>query len=258
MIWPADSDGARSKPFLEHLEDLRKTILRVAVSLGVGMLLAIPAAPTVVMLLKSRLTVAGVDPDQFLKVMRVAGGLAIAMRVVFWTGLLLSTPFILIFIGNFVFPGLTSRERRVVLRSLGLAALLFVGGVCMGYFMTIPVAITFMLRVNDWLGVTCSFVELADYVSFVLRLLIAFGLAFELPVVVLALGSVGIVNSSQLRDKRRHVIVALLVLSMLLTPQDPLTMILMALPLTVLYEMCIWAIWLQEKKRGARRSSGSA
>ena len=66
-------------------------------------------------------------------------------------------------------------------------ALLFAGGVCMGYFMTIPVAITFMLRVNGWLGVTCSFVELADYVSFVLRLLIAFGLAFELPVVVLAL-----------------------------------------------------------------------
>ena len=111
-----------------------------------------------------------------------------------------------------------------------------------------PVALKFMIRVNEWIGTSCEFWEEADYVSFVLKLLLAFGLAFELPVVVLALGSMGIVSSEQLRDKRRHVIIGLLVLAMFLTPADPYTMILMAAPMTVLYEFCIWMTWYRERK----------
>jgi len=82
----------------------------------------------------------------------------------------------------------------------------------------------------------------------VLKLLIAFGLAFQLPVVLLVLGNMGLVNSVQLRDKRRHVVVGLMILAMLLTPSDPFTMLLMALPLIVLYEICIWMIWAKERK----------
>ena len=89
-----------------------------------------------------------------------------------------------------------------------------------------------------------------DYISFALKLLLAFGLAFQFPVVVVALGSLGIITPEQLRDKRRHVIVGLLVLSMFLTPQDPITMILMAGPLIVLYEVCILYLALKARGRG--------
>jgi sec-independent protein translocase protein TatC len=92
-------------------------------------------------------------------------------------------------------------------------------------------------------------VELSNYVAFVLKLLISFGLAFQLPVILVALGSAGIVSATQLREKRRHVIVGLMVAAMLLTPPDPLTLLLMAIPLILLYEICIWIVLVKERRR---------
>ena len=120
----------------------------------------------------------------------------------------------------------------------------------MGYFLTLPLALRVMFRINNWLGASCEFVELSDYVGFVMKLLIAFGLAFELPVIIIVLGSLGIISSDQLRSKRRYVIVLLMVAAMLLTPPDPLTMLMMAAPLALLYELCIWVIRLKERRLG--------
>ena len=78
------------------------------------------------------------------------------------------------------------------------------------------------------------------YIAFALQLLLGFGIAFQLPVVILIMGKMGLVNSTQLREKRRHVIVGLLILAMVLTPPDILTQLLMAAPLILLYEFCIW------------------
>ena len=114
-----------TKPFLEHLEDLRGVILWSGLSLAIGMALAVPLAPYVVKLLKIPLVKADVNPDEFLKVFTVSGGFTIAMKVIFWTGLLLSVPFIVFQIGSFVFPGLTRRERRVVLYVSGFSGFLF-------------------------------------------------------------------------------------------------------------------------------------
>ena len=197
----------------------------------------------------------GEGSHQFIKVTTVAGGFFAGCRVVLWTGLIISAPAIIWVICRFVFPGLTVREKQAVLRGSGFAAILFAGGVALGYFTTMPIALEMMFAVNRLLGVTCEWVELPDYIGFVLKLLLAFGLAFELPVIVLALGSVGIVTSEQLRDKHRHVIVGLMVMAMLLTPQDPLTMLLMALPLIALYELCIW--WIYFGERGRRGQKGA-
>ena len=237
-----------TKPFVEHLDDLRKTILWCAGYLAGGICLAIPLAPTVLRLLKEPLRAAGRDPDRMLQAIGVATGFAVAMRVALWGGLILAFPFMLAAIAHFVFPGLTRRERRAVTRGLVFAALLFAGGVWLGYGMTLPVAIEMLFRINAWLNIRCEFVELTEYVTFVLKLLLAFGMAFELPVVVLLLGALGIISSEQLRTKRRHVVVGLLVLAMFLTPQDPITMLMMAVPLIALYEACIWIIWMREKR----------
>ncbi|MBN1557203.1 MAG: twin-arginine translocase subunit TatC [Lentisphaerae bacterium] len=233
--------------FLEHLEDLRRAVIGSAAALAAGMAAALPLAPWMLELLRGRLAAAGENPDTFLRVLQVAGGFSIAMRLVFWGGLLLAMPFIVLAVGGFVFPGLTRRERKTVVRAGGAAVLLFAAGAAMGYFVTLPVALRLMFRINRWLGVTCEFVELADYVAFVLKLLISFGLAFELPVVIVALGFMGILSSAQLRARRRHVIVGLTIASMLLTPPDPLTLLLMAVPLAALYESCIWILWWKEK-----------
>ncbi len=245
---PADElDQRGTKPFVEHLDDLRRTIMWSLIALGLGMACAFPLAPVVLGVLKVPVARAGLDPETFLRVLRVAGGLSITIRIGFWGGVLLALPFILLAIGWFVFPGLTRRERRAVRTALWMAVLLFGVGVAFGYFLVLPTVVRLMLSINLWLGLTCDFVELGDYVSFVLRMLIAFGLAYELPVVIVVLGHLGIVSSRSLRFYRRHVVVGLLVAAMLLTPPDPLSQMLMALPLTLLYEVCIWIIWARER-----------
>ena len=91
-----------------------------------------------------------------------------------------------------------------------------------------------------------------SYISFSLGLLLAFGLTFQLPVIILTLGYLGIVNSSQLRAKRSYVIVGLFILAMLLTPPDVFTQLMLALPLTLLYECCIWILYLTERKQPSK------
>jgi len=244
-----DSGEGCTKPFLGHLMDLRQTLILSLAFLVVGMTIAIFLARPILAALMLCMERTGRDPDDFVRVTTLAGGFFAGCRIVLWAGLIISAPAVIWAICRFVFPGLTAREKKAILRGSGFAAVLFAGGVALGYFTTMPIAIEMMFYIDELLGVTCEWVELRDYVGFVLKLLLAFGLAFELPVVVLALGSVGIVKSAQLREKRRHVIVGLMILAMLLTPQDPITMLMMALPLIALYEMCIWWIWVKEKKK---------
>lgn len=241
-------DPKYNKPFVEHLEDLRKMLFAITGLLLAGLLAAIPFAPYVIALAKAPMARAGKDPEQFLQVIHVAGGFVLGMKIIFWTGVLFSVPFILICIARFVFPGLKAKEKRWVSAGLWSSVLLFAAGVVICYRVTLPVGIAMMFSVNDWLGVNVPWVELGDYVSFVLKLLIGFGAAFELPVVILTLGSIGIVTSAMLRTYRRHAIVVILIIAMVLTPPDVFTQLLMGIPMILLYEICIWMIYFRERR----------
>jgi sec-independent protein translocase protein TatC len=227
------------KPFLDHLEDLRHTLLRAGVVLALGMGIAGPFAPCLFAWLKRPLRAAGRDPDTFLVQLEVMGGFLLTVQIVFWSGLLLAAPFLVLLAGTFVFPGLRGSERRVAVWGGAAAALLFALGAAVAYAVTLPFALRIMLGIGDWIGVDTDRVMAADYVRFVIRLLLGFGLAFELPAVLYGLGCLGVVRVEQLRRWRRHVAVGLLVLGMLLTPPDPVTQLLMAAPLYLLYELCI-------------------
>jgi sec-independent protein translocase protein TatC len=248
-----DGAGDGAKPFVEHLEDLRRTIVWSASICVVGIAAVAPFAPRLVAILRRPMAVTGLDQMVPLRITTVGGALAVAMRVILLAGFLVSLPAIIFVVGQFVFPGLKRGEKRALLRVGAFAAALFGMGVVMGYRWTLPIALRMMFNIGAWLDTPPAFWETADYMSFVLKLLMAFGLTFELPVVVLALGRMGILSARQLMDKRRHVIVGLLVLAMFLTPSDPFTMLLMAAPLIVLYEMCIWLIWSKERRATRRR-----
>ena len=239
------------KPFLEHLADLRTTLLGCLAAWGIGMAIVAPFAPRLFDLLRAPLAKITEHPEQFLRSLEITGSFSIAMQIVLWGGLLVSSPFITFLLARFILPGLTYRERRVIVGSLGFVVALFILGVGIAYFITLPVALQIMLGLHSWLGIRAEWTA-ASYVSFAMKVLLAFGLAFELPVVVVALGYLGIVSAAFLRSKRRHAIVIILILAMVLTPgPDVFSQIIMAIPMILLYEACIWIIWLAERRRTA-------
>ena len=244
-----DNDLDESKPFWDHLEDFRSTLIKSIFALVVCMLFTTPFAPKIIALLKESVSITGANPDTFLIQLEVTGGLTVALKVIFWTGLILAFPCISFFMTHFIFPGLKHQEKEIVLSSFGAAAILFILGVLLGYTCTLGLALNFMMMVSAWIGVPLLHVLLTDYISFVLKLLLAFGVAFELPLILYILGRFGLVESSWLKSKRRHFFVGILIGSMFLTPQDPFTMLIMALPLYALFEGALYFIAHAEKKK---------
>ena len=237
-----------NKSFLEHLDDLRVMLLWSVASLVVGMLVAIPVSPKIFEILKKPLIDNVKDPERVLQGFDFIGVLSMALSTIFWTGLVISMPFILFFIARFVFPGLTAKERNAVKYSLGFATLLFVIGILVGYFMLLGITIKWMFVIADIYGIKLDMLNAATYVSFVLKFLLALGVAFEYPVLVIALWKIGILSLDRIKMYRRHVFVILLIVSGIITPTvDPATQLMLAVPLYVLYEVCIIIIWLMER-----------
>jgi sec-independent protein translocase protein TatC len=190
-----------------------------------------------------------------------AGSFVVATKVAFYGGLLLSSPFIFYFVAHFVFPALKMREKKYIYRGLAFGGGLFLTGVCFCYFVLMPVALTASVQYAEWLGFTANQWRAEDYLGFVLKFMLGMGLGFELPVVVLTLVKIGVLNYRMLSNGRRYVIVISAVLGALLTTPEVITQILMAVPLCLLYEICIWIAWYwerQDKKREAAASAGEA
>ena len=251
MTLPSDittPGGQGEKPFLAHLEDLRATLIRCIAALAVGMAIAIPLTPQIMAVLERPLNSVTNDPAQFLRSLEVAGAFTVSLKIALWAGLLFSSPFLLLFIGAFIFPGLTGKEKKVVINASGFAVALFVAGVLFGYMFTLPAALKIMFGMHGWLGIRPEW-TVTSYVTFALQLLIGFGLVFELPTILLTLGKLGIISSLQLRTMRRHAIVAILIVAAALTPPDVFSQLLMTLPLLGLYEMCIWLVRMDERRK---------
>jgi len=240
---PELEEGA--KPFLDHLEDLRTMLVRSVGVLFLGMIIAMPLVPTILDIIYIPWEKAGRIKEDLI-ILEVLSPIAIFMRVSFWTGITIAMPFIVFFIAQFVFPGLLDKERRVVRIAGFVSIFLFTAGILMGFFFTVPIAYQFMAKVSLWMGVATEKVVLMSYITVTLRLVLAFGLAFQLPIILFALGYLGLVHTRTLREKRRHIIIGILGISMVMTPADPMTMLMMAVPLYGLFEICILMIRAKE------------
>lgn len=247
MIKPDKPALSDLKPFLDHLEDLRWTVVRCALALLLGVVVAYPFAPRIMQFLTRPLAGVTTDTADFLRSLEVGGAFSASLRLAGWTGLLLSSPFLALFIGRFVFPGLLEHEKRVIARLFGFGLVLFAGGLTLGYVYALPVALKMMFGLHGWMGVRAEW-TITNYLAFSVPLLIGFGLVFELPVVLIALGRMGFITSAQLRHRRRHAIVAALVIGMVMTPPDVVSQMLMAAPLIGLYEISIWLVAAAERR----------
>ncbi len=245
-----DGDVSPAMTFFEHLADLRRALFHAALAFVIGLAVAFPLSPFIYHWLTRPLVEIGKDPKVFLRSFEVTGGLQIAMSTGLWSALVIALPFMLIALGGFVFPGLTKRERRAVLVSLVYAVGLFAAGVALAYAYMLPASLRIMLWFNDWMGVPVEFFRATDYIRFILLVLASFGVTFELPLGVMLLGHFGVITSAQLRDKRRHAIVFIMILAAVVTPTtDPFSLFILALPLTLLYEISIWTTWATERRK---------
>ncbi|HET6548542.1 MAG TPA: twin-arginine translocase subunit TatC [Solirubrobacter sp.] len=170
------------------------------------------------------------------------------LKVSMYAGLLLSLPVILFQLYAFVLPAFSPREKQVALPAMLMVPFLFIAGVVFGYFTVVPRAISFLQNFN-----TDSFdvlIQAQPYFKFVLMLLIAMGLLFQIPIGLVAVTRVGIVSTSQLAHNRRYAILVIAVLAMLLPGQDPITMTMMMAPMYVLFEGSILLSWLLDRRAG--------
>ncbi len=177
-----------------------------------------------------------------------------SLHLAFFGGILLTAPFIFYFVGEFVSPALKIKEKKYLLRALGVGVGLFVAGICFCYFIVMPRALKFAELFALWMGAKVPEWRAETYFGFVTKFMLGMGLGFELPVVLLALVKIGILDYKKLSAMRRYMIVINLILGALLTTPEVFTQILMAISLQVLYEISVWIAWYwerQEKKRQA-------
>ena len=240
-------ESETSKPFLEHLEDLRWTIVKMAITLVVAMILCFALRGVLVRVMQAPLR----DIDPQLGVLRALGitdSITISFHLAFYAGIVISFPVLLYFLAEFVLPALTAVEKRFLFPAIFVSFALFLLGVCVCYFWLLPKTILFFFRDTESLGWAPTW-TVQQYYSFVTRFTIGFGLAFELPVVVLALVRFGLLTYRFMARTRPYAIVVIFVAATIITPTpDILTLIAMGLPMCLLYESCIWIAWLMERK----------
>ena len=176
------------------------------------------------------------------------------LKVSIYAGLIVSLPFILYQFWGFVMPGLYENEKRSVVPYVASTTALFLGGVAFAYFVVLPVGLRFMVGYGA--DIFNQLLQAERYINFVSMFLLAFGVVFELPLVMMLLAWAGIVDYVRMRKVRKYAILVEAVVAMIFTPsQDPLSMALMLIPLMILYEFGIWLARIVARRKAKRAES---
>jgi len=249
-------------PFLDHLEELRWRILWALLTVTVGTIIGLVLVfqLPVLELLVAPIRNVRQDPTLRLIYLSPADPFFVQLKLGIYIGLMLSFPIVAYHAWAFLSPALEKREKRAVIPALYLGLVLFVAGVALAYFIALPVTLTFFQSIQP--ASLEGQLEINQTIGFVVKLLLAFGAVFELPVVIMALSVMGLVTPAFLRAKRKHAIVAITVLASFLTPGDIITLtIMMMVPLVLLYELGILlsvGIYRGKMKRAEERDVDSA
>jgi sec-independent protein translocase protein TatC len=229
-----DEEG--KAPFTTHLEELRKRLITCFIAVGVGFAICYG--------FKEKLFQILVQP--LLRVMKTGETLIFTglpeafftyLKVALLSGLMLAAPIIIYQFWMFVAPGLYNREKRLMLPIVFLSSFFFVGGALFGYFIVFPWGFKFFLGFAD--EHIRALPSMKEYLGFSAKLLLAFGLVFELPLVITFLAKLGLVSVDFLKKNRKYALLLFFAGAAILTPPDVVTQIMMALPLMLLYEISI-------------------
>ena len=248
------------RPFFEHIVALRACLIHAVLSWTVSCIVVGIFSPRVLAWLKAPAEALMKAGKIEIVSLNITGGFSQIMSIAMWGGTALSFPFVMYFILRFVFPALTKREKAAILFFLLAGAGLFGVGVVFAYGQLAPNVVRFFDLVNHWLGLSVTQVQIENYVPLILKLVLAFGLVFQVPLLLFVLGWLGVITSQELRSWRRFAIVVAFFFGMVLTPPDPMSQVLMAVPLCLLYELSIWGVRFKEmiSGDGAKKGDGES
>jgi sec-independent protein translocase protein TatC len=242
--------------FLDHLQELRKRIVHVVVAAFAGMLACFAFSQQLFEWLM--LPLYRVMPEGTSMIYTAPHEAFFTyIKVALVAGIFLTSPYIFYQAWLFVKPGLYTSERKYITPIAFCSALLFVGGALFGYFIIFPPAYNFFMSfTNQYID---PMISMKEGFSFALRILLAFGVVFELPLVIFFLARLGVVTSSMLRRVRKYAILCIFAASALLTPPDLFTQTFMAGPVIILYEASIWIarFFGRREPKSSEEGSGS-
>nr|WP_217908315.1 twin-arginine translocase subunit TatC [Burkholderia glumae] len=232
-------DEGREETFISHLVELRDRLIRAGGAVLVVFVGLVYWAPDIFRLL-ARPLMQNLPKDGKMIVTDVTGSFFVPMKVTMLVALVIALPIVLYQIWAFVAPGLYQHEKRLVLPLVSSSYFLFLCGMAFAYFVVFPTIFRVMAHYNAPLGAEMS-TDIDNYVSFVLGMFLAFGVTFEVPVIVVLLVRMGVLPLKKLKEIRPYVIVGAFVVSAVVTPPDVFSQLMLALPLVVLYEVGLLA-----------------
>ena len=231
---PAEDSGLQES-FLSHLYELRDRIIKSALAVIIVFVSLVYWAPDIFHLFAQPLLQALPAGGKMI-VTDVTGSFFVPMKVTMLVAFLIALPVVMYQLWAFIAPGLYLHERKLILPLVVSSYSLFIFGMAFAYFLVFPTVFQFMASYNAPLGAEMS-TDIDNYLSFAMTTFLAFGITFEVPVVVVVLVRMGMVPLAKLREIRPYVIVGAFVISAIVTPPDVLSQLLLAVPMSLLYEL---------------------
>lgn len=229
--------SSSSQPFLSHLKELRTRLLFIVIAVACSTALAFIFAENIYHWLATPLY-KHLPQDSHLITLSIMEGWIVYFKTAFIAGLGISAPFCLYHFWAFLAPGLLKQERKMLIRATFASSLCFVTGILFSYYVIMPTGLSVLIAfVNP--GEITFMPQMSLYLSFVIRLMLAFGVVFQLPLIILLLAKWKLVEVATFKRLRRHMIVTAFVVAAILTPPDALTQTMMAIPFFLLYELGI-------------------
>ena len=242
-----NSENLREMGFLDHLLELRSTIIWIlAVWLGTSIILWFFSGYLFDFLLST-------VPVESLYFNAPIEAFMVRLKLSFITAALIAFPFALFKTWAFISPGLFSREKRIIIPMIAPSAILFYSGALFAYWVMIPIVLGFLLRFGT--DMLSPLISVSKYFEFVARLCFAFGIVFQLPLAIIFLTWIGVVSPKTLLRKWRYAIVIIFITGAVLTPPDPASQLLMAIPLVILFIGSVLLSLIFEKRRKQREEA---